>query len=114
MFVNEGYENYKYLVKASDNYIILSNDNYASGTWENPDSINIIYQYIKPSILTIEGQMEFTNEETFERVETTSNYWDRGDACELTIAGLGILFFILFIINALTRFVRKGGIFFGQ
>lgn len=114
IFVNDGYENYKYLVEASDNYVILSNDNYASGSWDNPDKIDVIYQYLKPSILTVETEMSFTREQTFERVEITTEYWQRADCPELTCASLAMLLFILFIINALTRFVKKGGVFFGQ
>lgn len=114
MFVNEGYENYKYLVEASDNYIILSRDSYVDGTWDNPDTIDVIYQYIKPSILTIESELTYTTSKDFVKIEQSQNYWERGDNCEIILASFTMLFFILFIINALTRLVRKGGIFFGS
>lgn len=114
MYVNEGYENYKYLVEASDNYIILSNVSYADGSWDAPDTVDVIYQYIKPSILTIESKIRYTTTKEFVKIEQTDNYWNRGDACEITIAGFIMLFFIMFIINGLTRLVRKGGVFFGS
>lgn len=114
MFVNEGYENYKYLIEISDNYIVLSNEAYANGTWDNPDRIDVIYQYVKPSTLTVESELVYTTEKDFIRIEQSNNYWDRGDACEITIATFSVIWFILFVINALTRFVKKGGVFFGQ
>lgn len=114
IFVNEGYENYKYMVEAYDNYIILSNDSYVNGSWEDPDTIDVIYQYIKPSTLTIESEMSFTSTRDFTKVDLSTNYWDRGDTCEILTATFIIIFFLLFIINGLTRFVKKGGVFFGS
>lgn len=114
MFVNEGYENYKYLVDVSDNYIILSKDSYVDGTWDNPDTTKVIYQYTKPSTLTIESELTYTTSKDFTKIEQNNNYWDRGDACEITLATFSMIWFILFVINALTRFVKKGGVFFGS
>lgn len=114
MFVNEGYEDYEYLVEASDNYYILSKDSYADGESGDEDIINVIYQYIKPSTLTIEGKIIYTTSKDFEKIEQSNNYWDRGDCCEITLATFTIIWFVLFVINALTRLVRKGGVFFGS
>lgn len=110
IFVNEDYDNYKYLVEASDNYVVLSNSSSVHGDWQNPDEINVIYQYIKPSTVVIEGTQTYTTEKYFDRVEISSNFWDRGDSP--TIFGYAVLvtFLALYIINILTRIVKRGGL----
>lgn len=114
LFVNEEYENYKYLVEANDNYIVLTNRSYVAGAYDNQVEYKVIYQYLKPSILTIEDTRVARTEINFDKIETSQNYWDRADCPELICASFTIIWFLLFIINALTRFVRKGGVFFGQ
>lgn len=110
IFVNEDYNNYKYLVEASDNYVVLSNSSYVEGDWQNPDTIDVIYQYIKPSTLTIEGTQTYTTTKSFDRVEISNDFWDRGDSP--TIFGYAVLvtFLALYIINILTKVVKRGGL----
>lgn len=108
-FVNEEYRNYNKLVGVGDNYIILTNKTSA----EN-EQISIIYQYIKPSTMVIEGTRNVYGYTEYKRIETTDNFWARGDAPEIVIAGIVTMFLLLFIINGVTKLVKKGGIFFGQ
>lgn len=110
IFVNEDYDNYKYLVEASDNYVVLSNSSYVEGDWQNPDTIDVIYQYIKPSTMVIETTQTYTTTKSFDRVEISSDFWDRGDSP--TIFGYAVLvtFLTLYIINILTRVVKRGGL----
>lgn len=114
MFVNSDYLDYKYLVSASDNYVVLSNQHSANGTWQDPDEIDVIYQYFYPSTLTIESTRSVSNYSYYEQVNVTDDYWERADCPIITCAGFMNLAFILFIINATTRLVRKGGILFGK
>lgn len=113
IFVNEDYSNFKYLVSASDNYFILTNQRSATGTWQEPETIDIIYQYIKPSIYTIESTKSITDTRTFQQVEITSNIENRADFNDILNSYFIILFFFLFLLNGFTRFAKKGGIFFG-
>lgn len=114
IFVNEDYTNYKYLVEVSDNYIVLTNSSNVNGEWQNPDTINVIYQFIKPSTLTIEGTRTYTSTQSFNRVEVSDDYWTRGDVPEILSISLMVTFLFVFILNGLTRILKKGGIFFGN
>ena len=114
MFVNEDYEDYNYLVSASDNYVILTNRSSVNASWDNPKSIPIIYQYLNPSFVTIEGSRSYTNNTYFNQVETSQSFYSRADCCNILIVQFIIIFFLIFILNGLTRFVKKGGVFFGS
>lgn len=114
MFVNSDYLDYKYIVEISDNYIILTNQRRTTGTWQEPEEIDVIYQYIKPSILTIEDTITTTSSRTLTEIEVTDEYWNRADACEIGNTTIIIFFTILFFINMITRLFKKGGMFFGS
>lgn len=114
MFLNSDYSNYKYLVECSDNYIVLTNQISVQGEWQNPDTIDIIYQYLEPSFLVIEDTKTYTSSEYFTEVETSDSFYARADCLNLIQIQFIIMFFILFLFNALTRFVRKGGVIFGS
>lgn len=110
IFVNEDYDNYKYLVEASDNYVVLTNSSYASGTWESPDEIDVIYQYITPSTLVIEGTRTYNSEKYFERVDISSDFWDRADSPMIFESAVLVTIIAVYIINILTRIVKRGGL----
>ena len=115
MFVNDDYLSYKYVVSVSDNYIVLTNRSSVSADWQSPQTVDIIYQYLKPSFLTIEGERTFNTSQTFERVDVTSNDFYRADYCDiLTSAMLFILVIVFTVINAITRLVKKGGLIYGN
>ena len=114
IFVDKEYSDYQYLVSASDNYFILTNQRTASGTWQEPETIDIIYQYINPSIYVIESTQSITNTRTFQKVDTTSDVENRSDFNNILTSYFIVLFFILFLLNGFTRFAKKGGIFFGN
>lgn len=114
MFVNEGYQNFKYLVGVSDNYIILTDVSYVDGDWQNPDTIDIIYQYLEPSFLTIESTRTYSNSASFNLVDVSDSFFARKDCLSIIQVQVILIFMILFFINGLTRFVRKGGVFFGN
>lgn len=113
MFVKEGYENYKYLVSVSDNYIVLTNQSNAGGG-DRYETIDIIYQYIKPSELVIEGEKQVWSATTYKKIETSSNYWDRADVCDIHSTAMSITILALFVINIVTKLVCKGGLVFGR
>lgn len=114
VFVNEEYANYNNLVEVGNNYIVLTNRSSVNGDWQNPDEINVIYQYLEPSTLVIEDTMSFTTSKYFTEIETSQDFYDRADCHE--ILGSAFLFILLsiFIINGITKFVVKGGVFFAN
>lgn len=114
MFVNKDYEDYEHIVEVNDNYVTLTKRSSVNADWQRPIEIDVIHQYINPSILTIEDTMTFTSSRDFESIETSSNFFDRADCPNIIIASMCVILFVLFIINGLTRFVRKGGVFFGE
>ena len=113
MFVPEGYENYKYLVDYSDNYIVLTDVHSANGSFDNPVEYDTIIQYFKPSTYTIESSSISRSSRQFEEVAVDSDFYSRADSPTLILDIYISIFFVIFLINGLTRFVRKGGIFFG-
>ena len=114
MFVNENYSNYKYLVSVADNYVVLSKTSSVTADWQNPKTIDIIYQYINPSFLVIEDTRSFSSSQTFERIETSHSFFARADSLDLIKVQVILIFMILFFLNGITRFVKKGGVFFGS
>lgn len=114
MYVPENYENYKYVVSYHDNYVVLTNRRSVTASWDNVQNVPVIYQYFVPSIYTFPSVSSFSSSRTFEEIEVSSDYYDRADCPQLTTCILGIIFFVLFILNGITKFVKKGGIFFGQ
>lgn len=114
MFVNSEYLNYDNIVEIGDNFVCLTKVSSVSADWQNPSTIDVIYQYNFPSILTIETERTFNSSQYFPSVETSDNFFDRPDCPQIISCELAVIFFILFVLNGLTRFVKKGGIFFGQ
>lgn len=114
MFVNDDYSNYKYLVSASDNYVVLTNRHTVNADWQNPQTINIIYQYLNPSFLTIEGTRTVSSSVVYEQIDVSNSFFARSDCLDIIKVQFLIIFFVIFIFNGLTRFVKKGGAFFGS
>lgn len=114
MFVNENYSQYKYVVGISDNYLILSKQSSVSADWNNPTTIDVVYQYLNPSFLTVEATRTFTTTTTFSEIDASNSFFARADSLDLIKVQVILIFMILFFINGLTRFVRKGGVFFGN
>lgn len=114
MFVNENYKSYKYVVGISDNYLILANRSSVTASWDNPKTIDVVYQYLNPSFLTVEATRQFTTTTYFSEVDTSQSFFARADSLDLIKAQMIIIFFVIFVLNGLTRFVKKGGVFFGS
>lgn len=114
MFVNDDYSSYQYLVGISDNYVILAKTSSVTADWQNPKTIDVIYQYLNPSFVTIEDTRTFSSSQTFERIETSQSFFARSDSLDLIKVQVILIFMILFFLNGLTRFVKKGGVFFGR
>ena len=114
MFVNEDYSNYKYLVSVSDNYVVLTNRHSVSADWQNPQNINVIYQYFKPSFVTIESTRTVNSSVVYEQVDISDSFYSRADCIDIIFAQFLVIFFVAFIFNGLTRFVKKGGALFGS
>lgn len=114
MFVNSQYLNYKYLVSCNDNYIVLTNQKRVYGDFENIDDIDIIYQFLKPSFLTLEGTMSFSESKSFSEIDIDNNFFSRSDCNEILLSSFIIILISIFILNGLSRFIKKGGVIFGN
>lgn len=114
MFVNSDYLNYDNVVEYSDNYVCLAKTSGVSADWQNPVTIDVVYQYFYPSTLTIEGERRFTSSQDFDYIDVTDNFWERADCPIIFIAGFILTFFLILILNGFTKIGKKGGIFFGQ
>lgn len=111
MFVNEDYNNYKYIVDVSDNYITLSKQSSVNGSWQTPVEYDVIYQYINPSTLVIEDTKTTTSYLEFEKADISNDFWDRADSPTLFGCSVLVIFCACYILNVLTRIVKRGGIF---
>lgn len=111
MFVNEEYKNYKYLVSASDNYVILTNRRSINADWQNPVEYPVIYQYFDPSYINIEATRTTSSSVVFPEVEVSQDFWDRPDCSELAVVITICVILLMFVINSITEFVQRGGIF---
>lgn len=114
MFINDNYKNYKYVVGISDNYLILTKQSQVSASWDNPRTIDVVYQYLNPSFLTIEATRTFTTTTVFSEIDTSQSFYARADCLDIIKVQFLVIFFVVFIFNAMTRFVRKGGVIFGS
>lgn len=114
MYVPSDYDDYCYLVDISDNYIVLSNRHVVNGSWDNPVTIPVIYQYFNPSIVTLPLSYTVSSSRTFQEVEISDSFYSRSDCPQLICTCLMLIFFILFLLNGLTRLFKRGGIFFGS
>ena len=87
MYLPSSYNNYKYLVEAHDNYVVLSPNHHIYGDSGDPATINCVYQYFYPSIYTIEGT--YTSEDTLTFPDISSSFsdsiFDRGDFLDLFV-----------------------------
>ena len=112
MYINENYNNYKYLVYASDNYICLSNSSRVEGSSGDPDSINVIYNYFNNGFI-LEDSLDFEYSKHFNNIEDSfsNNITDLGLFPQIFICGFILIFVLIFIINNLTKLVKKGGVF---
>lgn len=111
IYVKEDYENYKYLVSVSDNYVVLTNQSRA-----NNEEIDIIYQYINSPFTVIESTKTYGQfqEVYFDEIETSQNIMDSSMYPFYVLSVLAVVMFIVFIINPITKIAKKGGIFFGS
>lgn len=114
MFVNEQYKDYKYVVGISDNYLILANQSSVNASWDNPKTIDVVYQYLEPSFLSVEATRTFNTTTVFSDIETSQSFFARADSLDLIKVQVILIFMILFFLNGLTKFVHKGGVFFGN
>lgn len=115
MFVNADYTNYKYVISVSDNYVVLTNRSSVNGSWDNPQTLSVIYQYLKPSFLVIEGERSFSTSQTFEQIDISDNDFERADYCDFFNSSMLFLAVIVFtILNSISRLVKKGGVINGQ
>ena len=110
IYLNDNYKNYKYLVEVSDNYICLTDEKNIVADWEHPHSIDVVYQFFKPSTYVVEDVKTYTSDRSFETVKTSQDFWDRGDSPALFSVSVLVIACTLFLINILTKIVKRGGI----
>lgn len=114
IYVPNDYSNYKYLVTYSDNYVVLTNVHSVTADWSNPRTINTIIQYFTPSISTIESSTTISTQRTFEQVEITDDFWSRADCNQVVYTQFLYILTFVFLVNAMSRLFKKGGMFFGS
>lgn len=114
IYVNSDYENYDNLVSVSDNYVVLTNRSSVSADWQNPKSIDIIYQFFDSPFNVIESERTFTSSQVFPKIDTTNNIMFSSQYPNFVICVLLVVMFILYIINPITKIIKKGGMFFGS
>lgn len=114
MFIDENYKNYKYVVGVSDNYVVLSKTPSVTADWQSPKTIDVIYQYLNPSFLVIEDTRTFSSSQSFDSVDSSQSFFSRADCNSIILSQFLVIFFVIFVLNGLTRFVKKGGVFFGN
>ena len=114
IYVKKEYKNYKYLVSASDNYVVLTDTRYVYGTWDNTRTIDIIYQYINSPLTVIEAERNYNTTVEFQEIETSQNIMDSPAYTNLMRDILILVMFLIYIINVPTKMVKKGGMFFGS
>lgn len=114
IYVPENYKNYKYLVDYDNNFVVLTNHRVVSGSFDNPVEYDVIIQYFEPSTYTIATSRVTRSTQEFELVEVSNDFYDRAD-CPLIMSTIFLWTFgIIFVINGLTRLIKRGGIFFGR
>lgn len=114
MFVNEGYEDFCYLVSVNDNFVVLTDVPSVTAGIDSPRSIDIIYQYLNPSTITIESTTTYRSSQDFTEVDVDSFFYSRADCPSIINCSLLLIFTALFLFNGVTRFIKKGGIVFGS
>lgn len=114
MFVNEGYEDFCYLVSVNDNFVVLTDVPSVTAGIDSPRSIDIIYQYLNPSTITIESTTTYRSSQDFTEVDVDSSFYSRSDCPSIINCSLLLIFTALFLFNGVTRFIKKGGIVFGS
>lgn len=114
IYVPEDYDNYRYLVSFGDNYVVLTNRRSVSASYTEPVSISTFTQFLYPSTYSFSGSTSITSNRTFTEIDVGSSFYDRADCPLIFLCIFVALFFSIFILNGLTRFVRKGGLFFGS
>lgn len=111
IYVNEDYENYKYLVSIADNYIVLTNQKsagYESGY--DYEEIDIIYQYFYPSSCTIQSSKNVRSYTEYQKIDISTDFFDRADCSFILLSVFFILMLAIKVINMVTEFVERGGI----
>lgn len=111
VYINSGDSNFKYLVEPHDNFLILSTKSHISGSSGDPDSVPALASYFNgysfPFTYSSEQTFSFSNiADSF-----TSNFEDRSDFPVIFICGFILIFTLIFIINQLSKLVKKGGVF---
>lgn len=112
MYLQKEFEDYKYIVDYSDNYVVLYNRSYVNGDYQSPSIIKCLVKYNNDSSLYFYDNRTFYTYKTFEKINGTSS--DIIDAPEFFNAV--VLCFIFMCVlrtigNVVTSVVKRGGIF---
>lgn len=110
MFINEDFDNFEYVVDYSDNYVVLSNRSRVNGSFDNPQTIPVIVQYLYPSTLVIEDTRTFRTSTEFNSIDSSSGFFNRPDCPFILLASFFIVLLTCVVINQVTEFICKGGI----
>lgn len=113
IYLESNYNNYKYLVDCSDNYIVLSTRSRVVVPSGDSVDIPVIYKYFQPSFITLESNYNIYESTNFSDVSHlfSDSIYDRPDFPQIFICGFIIFVIFAFVLNNLTKLVHKGGIF---
>lgn len=111
MYINNSdYLSYKYVVSNSDNYLVLTNTRRVYGTYDSPEDINCLVQYINPSDLYYTTTQTFYNSRTFPQIEVNNSDWSRNDISNILFCSVVIVVLTLFIYGIVSRIFVRGGL----
>lgn len=111
MYINSDIPSgYKYIYEVGSNYVALTD----VSSVESGDQLDCYYQYLEPSWLFVHANTVAGSDMRLAQIQdvSTSDY-SRADFPQIFVAGMVLFFFILYIMNGVTKLVHKGGIFFG-
>ena len=112
MYIDSNYNEFTNLVELHDNYAILSDKTKIRGYSGDADTVSVVYNYYNPSFTV---PATYTSEQSFNFIDysdyLTNDFEDRGDFPIIFLCGFTLIFMLIFIINCLTKLVKRGGVF---
>lgn len=109
-YLENQYSSYKYVVEYSDNFLVLSNQRRVQGTYEDPESINVLVKYFQPSDFSFMTSKIFYNYQTFDTISTSDDDMDRADIPQVIQTAFIIVLLTIFIYHIVSRIFVRGGI----
>ena len=112
VYLPSNFNNYKYLVSYSDNYLVLSDSSFIAGDFNYPDEVDILIAYMD-SPQYIETTYTSYSSRFFDNISSqiSNDFSVSTFYPNYVIIGFIYIIFTLFIINQFTKLFKKGGVF---